>query len=394
MLSNNCSIHYPHGNGLQRLPSELLEAHITELSARITASACQWLLLLGEFDRRNLHEQWECHSPAHWLNWKCGISLGPAREHVRVARALGELPLITDAFAAGRISYSKVRAITRVATPTNEKVLAGYALAGTASHLERIVRAYRQRENEALANEESQQLNRYVHHRTLADGSLEVTMRLPAESGALLLQAVREATDVPAGTSNDTPSQRSADAIERICDAYFAQPQAARIDRTTLIVHGHPDGAQLHDGPSISNAAAQRLSCDCTLVDADTGASTRVVPAAMRRALNIRDEHRCRFPACTHTRWLDAHHRQWWTNGGTTRLDNLLLLCRHHHRAVHERGWSIDNDGTFYDPFGRPATVETRAAEPLHPQSHIDARTPIPSWAGERLDLRFVVPVP
>jgi len=379
---------------LQNLPSEQLEARITELSARITASTCQWLLLLGEFDRRHLHEQWECHSPAHWLNWQCGISLGPAREHVRVARALAQLPLITEAFAAGRISYSKVRAITRVATPTNESVLVGYALAGTAAHVERIAQAYRKREDEALADEESQQRNRCVHYRTMHDGSLEVSMRLPAECGALLLAALRQATDVPSSTSTDTPSQRSADALERICDAYLARPDATRIDRTTIIVHARGDGAHLHDGPSVSNAAAERLSCDCTLVDAETGAATRVVPPAMRRALNVRDNYGCRFPGCTHTGWLDAHHRRHWTHGGTTRLPNLLLLCRHHHRAVHERGWTIDADGTFSDAFGRPAWAECRAAPPLPPESCIDAHTPVPSWAGERLDLRFVVPVP
>ena len=132
---------------------------------------------------------------------------------------------------------------------------------------------------------------------------------------------------------------------------------------TAIVVHSHPDGLHVHDGPSISNAAAERLACDCRLIDATTGASTQVVPPAMRRALNIRDEHRCRFPSCTHTGWLDAHHRQHWVKGGPTRLDNLLLLCRHHHQAVHERGWTVDPDGTFYDPFGRPATVHTPRIE-------------------------------
>ena len=82
-------------------------------------------------------------SCAHWLNWKCGIDMGAAREKVRVARALGELPLIGAAFACGKVSYSKVRAMTRVASVDNEEYLLMIARHGTASHVEGLVRSYR-----------------------------------------------------------------------------------------------------------------------------------------------------------------------------------------------------------------------------------------------------------
>src|SRR5829696_8941556 len=107
---------------LQHVSSERLEARITELSARIAASVCEWLLLVGEFDRRKLHEQWECHSPAHWLNWQCGISMGPAREHVRVARALAELTAHHRSVRLRAHLVLEGSGITRVATPTNEAV--------------------------------------------------------------------------------------------------------------------------------------------------------------------------------------------------------------------------------------------------------------------------------
>jgi 5-methylcytosine-specific restriction endonuclease McrA len=246
-----------------------------------------------------------------------------------------------------------VRAITRVATPANESELVDRALTSTASQVERFVRAYRTSEMAAQDNEASQHDNRYLSVRWLDDGSLQITGQLPAEIGALLLKAIKDATRVPAGTS-DTPSQRRVDALERV----LTSPASTNTVGTAIVVHSHCDGSHLHDGPSISNAAAERLACDCTLVDATTGASTRVVPPAMRRALNARDDHQCQFAGCTHQGWLDAHHRQHWTNGGPTQLDNLVLLCRHHHRAVHERGWSIGADGTFYDPYGRPAIVQ------------------------------------
>src|SRR5690606_11700310 len=101
-----------------------LEDDLCELAAHIDAAMFRWLELLREFD--------ECQgwgggegikSCAHWLNWKCGLSLNAGRERLRVAQALPQLPQTTAAFREGRLSYSKVRAITRVATSKNESVL-------------------------------------------------------------------------------------------------------------------------------------------------------------------------------------------------------------------------------------------------------------------------------
>ena len=114
---------------------------IAELSARIQAATHELLVLIREFDEQ---EGWDgCLTCAHWLGWRAGLSPGAAREHVRVARALGELPKLSDAMRRGKVSYSKVRAVTRVATPENEQTLLDVALAGTAAHVERIARAWR-----------------------------------------------------------------------------------------------------------------------------------------------------------------------------------------------------------------------------------------------------------
>ncbi len=102
---------------LIELPLERLECEITELAGHINAATCRWLLLVAEFDRREGWGTWECRSCAHWLNWKCGIALSAAHEKVRVAHCLSKLPAVTASFAAGQLSYSKVRALTRVATP-------------------------------------------------------------------------------------------------------------------------------------------------------------------------------------------------------------------------------------------------------------------------------------
>ena len=148
---------------LAEVPMERLESEITELAAHINAATCRWLLLVAEFDRRQGWGTWECRSCAHWLNWKCGIDLGAARERVRVARALDTLPAVTASFAAGQLSYSKVRALTRVATPETEEALLEMARQGTASHLERIVRAYRR----ARRGDEVDRANRLHENRSL-----------------------------------------------------------------------------------------------------------------------------------------------------------------------------------------------------------------------------------
>ena len=115
------------------MPLERLEAEITELAGHLAAGECRWLQLIAEYDRRAGYEQWGCHSAVQWLGWHCSLDARAAREKLRVAHALADLPLIIEEFAAGRLSYSKVRAITRVATPTNEEDLVMLAQHAAAS---------------------------------------------------------------------------------------------------------------------------------------------------------------------------------------------------------------------------------------------------------------------
>jgi hypothetical protein len=111
------------------VPLERLEAEICELAGHLAAATCRFLVLLGDFDARRGWADWEMTSCAAWLSWKCQMSSGTAREHVRVARALRDLPVIRGEFGAGRLSYAKVRALTRIATAGTEAFLAGTAAA-------------------------------------------------------------------------------------------------------------------------------------------------------------------------------------------------------------------------------------------------------------------------
>lgn len=172
------------------MPLERLEREITELASHIHAAMCRWLLLVAEFDRREGWGQWGSKSCADWVSWTCGIAPGAAREHVRVARRLSELPLLADAFSKGELSYSKMRALTRAATPENEVDLLMLARHGTAAHVERVVRCYRGAAAEALGQANRVHRDRYLSCEWEDDGSLVIRGRLPTEEGALLMQAL------------------------------------------------------------------------------------------------------------------------------------------------------------------------------------------------------------
>ncbi|MDX1430971.1 MAG: DUF222 domain-containing protein [Gammaproteobacteria bacterium] len=148
-------------------PLDALEQQITELAAHIHAATYRLLVLIAEFDRREAFGNDGILSTAHWLNWKCGIGLVAAREKVRVANALERLPQISDAFRRGQVSYSKVRAMTRVATPENEAYLLQIARHGTASHVERLACAYRRVQRNAeteRANAAHESRSLHYHH--------------------------------------------------------------------------------------------------------------------------------------------------------------------------------------------------------------------------------------
>ena len=227
------------------MPLERVEAQICELAGHLAAATCRFLVLLGDFDARRGWASWEMGSCAQWLSWKCQMSSGTAREHVRVARALRELPVIRARFAAGRLSYAKVRALTRIATAATEAGLAGLAGPMTANQLERFARAHRR---VTRADDADARVRRRLAWRVEEDGSLSGTFRLPPLQGAVLLKALRAAcadleglpAGPPAGVSAETP-------------AAMETPAAADAPAA---------GAAAADGPPAASAPVVRTSSD------------------------------------------------------------------------------------------------------------------------------------
>ena len=360
------------------MPLERLEAEITELAGHLAAGECRWLQLVAEYDRRAGWEQWGCHSAVQWLGWHCSLDARAAREKFRVAHALVELPLITEEFAAGRLSYSKVRALTRVATPGNEEDLAMLAQHATASQVDRIVSAYR---GVLTVEQEVELANRQVAEQYLRtdpeeDGSLVIHGRVPPEIGALFLKALETAgaqlcADArgeggPAGPVHRLPSATNVDALALIVESFLANGPASRSggDRYQIVVNvdeevltgDDPDGVcELDGGPRLAPETVRRLGCDAstvrlirrkdgTLLTATN--KTQAIPRRVRRVLRARDQG-CRFPGCGERRFVDAHHVRHRAHGGSNELENLVELCWFHHRLVHEGGWKLrlDNEG-------------------------------------------------
>jgi len=405
---------------------QTLADEITELAAHIHAATYRLLVLIREFDER---EGWEgpgLKSCAHWLNWQCGLNLGAAREKVRVAHALKDLPQISEAFRTGRVSFSKVRAMTRVATPDNEDYLLMIANHGTAAHVERLVRGYRKiKRIEALEQENQRHEQRKLSWIIDDDGSYVIEGRLPPEQGARVVQALQAAMDSAFEDNPDIAAEtslpaRRADALERVAEGYLTGGEkGARTggERCTLHVHtnmetlredGEGAEAELESGARVSAETSRRLACDSGVVlwhesahgtALNVGRRTRSIPPALRRALERRDQG-CRFPGCTTRRHVDAHHIRHWADGGETKLDNLVLLCRHHHRHVHESGCSVelepDGQPVFTDPNGNtiPTGPDRRFRGnvfSLMARNRLDGlaitpHTPVPAWHGERMD--------
>jgi len=408
---------------------------IAELSAHLDAATARLLDLIREFDAR---EGWNTgfRSCAAWLSWRVGLAPGAVREHVRVARALGTLPRLAQALARGELSYAKVRALTRVATPETEERLLVVGRAGTAEHVERIVRGWHRVDRQAEDREAARQhANRALHVYPDADGTVILRGRLTPEVGALLVQALaaaREALYQQArgrGAEADPPTrvQQQADALALLAETalHHGIDPGSPAERYQVVVHvdaevladaDQPRQSVLEDGARVPAGTSQRLACDASRVVMQHGrdghvvevaARTRTIPPALWRALHHRD-HGCRFPGCG-VRFGQGHHIRHWAQGGPTTLSNLAMLCRRHHRAVHEEGYQLERqpdgelqfrrpDGRLLPEVPRPPELRDDAVQVLRARHNagglvLHPRTATPNWLGERLDVGWAIDV-
>ncbi|WP_052546438.1 HNH endonuclease signature motif containing protein [Enhygromyxa salina] len=390
------------------LNQEQLQAigdEIATFAARIDVAEHALITRLRVFDA---HEAWGGTgflSCAHWLSWRIGIGLKAAREKVRVARALGTLTAVDALFSRGELSYSKVRAITRVATPENEQEFIDAAVHATASQIELLTRAYKRcRVQAEIPGELPRDQRRFVRRAETLGGMVRIEMQLTPEEAAVVWEAMQSAmstgeaeasaevsvapsptlqapsaqasaeastepthaqasagmpADPLAATYGEELQQQQADAIVNIARAYLQHSPRTLSSGYELVVITSEDqlehgpggvGGFLRDGTPVPLHVARMLACDSARVDVVTGAdgelldvgrSTRSIPSAITRALWLRDGG-CRVPGCGRKRHLHGHHIQAWAEGGPTRLANLVLVCPGHHRMIHEGGLSVE----------------------------------------------------
>ena len=307
---------------------------------------------------------------AHWLSWKCAISRSTAREQLGVAKRISVLPAITAEFGAGRLSYSKARALVRVATPDTEAELVELARCSTAEQLERLLSAF------ALvvegASADAQHLahqRRGLRCRATRRATFVVTAEMTEHDYKVFMTRLGELeADVPPDTvidANDPAAARRLDALVRMAEG----PEPAQLNLYTPL-----DLADVFDAPApepksasadalfARERAAKRrraaaylrtmgaeariaLDIDHHGVSIDLGRSRRHPSRRLRRAVLRRDRYRCRWAACDH-KAEHVHHIVAWIDGGPTDLVNLVGLCRYHHRLVHHGGWRIVGDPT------------------------------------------------
>ena len=511
------------------LSDDQLVHELRSWAARTAAGEALVLRLLGELDAREAWGAAGVLSCAHWASWQLGLSLATARERVRVARCLRELPLLSAELEAGRVSYAQVRAVTRVATPSDEQQWVELAHVTSAAQLEKAVRGVSRARREATPID-AETRDREAHRSASTwwddEGTLVVTLRVPAAHAPAVLAAlesaqrqeqadrdelyarlaaelvepsVREAGDAsaegPAPPVSGSPSPHAAaDALAAMpcpppyaAPPYAAPPYAAPYEYEEP-AYPVPASRGLFELPTEAERAAMRAFWEqvherkaraaaarawsdhlqamalaaelpaprATLADGliraltrpqglpavtvtllvdplsgwartgadellpprtvqravapshlsarpllpadltchDAGRTSRLVTPALRRLLGQLDGERCRFPSCTRTRNLHAHHVRHWRDGGPTDLANLALVCSRHHTVLHERGFRLELGPD------RLLTVRTRDGVPVPSRPRRPLQVPgdlhrvpagAPTLTGDPLDLSHVV---
>ena len=395
-----------------------LGEQIAEHASHLDAATHRLLADLRTFDRAGGWYTQGARSCAEWLSWRLSWDGNTAREHVRVAKRLGNLPLIDEALRRGELSYCKVRAMTRVATSENEALLLEDARYSTGTQLESICRKYAavrrlQRPTPAEVDE-----RRTISKRDLDDGMVRIDLRLHPDEAVIVWEAL---TRIAREAEGDRHCR--VDALVELAQNVVRGDRPDRSPMESVVTVGAEvlDGssadvaqvASTADGTCLSVEAARRIACDAGIVkiredqqgsSLSIGRKTRSIPGSIKRALLKRDRT-CRFPGCCNRLYVEGHHIQHWANGGETSLENLVSLCGYHHRFLHELGFRVEHDEhqqpRFYDPVGRlipEVPAQPTSPDPGLPALHrlnrplgITSTTNAPRWDGDPVNYDHVI---
>ncbi|MGH8891023.1 MAG: HNH endonuclease [Acidothermaceae bacterium] len=406
-----------------------LAAEIVSAAGRLSAATCAWLLLVAKFDAASGHVRAGFASTAHWLSFACGLAHRTAVEQVRVARALAAHEALSREMGAGRLSYSHVRAISRVAGPTEHQLvdeLIEVAQYGTVAHLETIVRGFRTVDD--IEGNSTRDVREYVKH-SWNDSSLwQLSARLDPERGEVISSAIKSLAEREELSPADALVRLAEIGLAALADA-DKPPRALRgHERAAVVVHldaanlqpaVEPRSAErarpfarITNGPGLPWRVVERLLCAGRIRPMvfdgesalDVGRTQRLVTERQYRALIVRHHGHCAVPGCSNVKGLDGHHVIPWSQGGRTDLDNLILLCEPHHLGVHNdelfvtaqrrgRFTFTRTDGTSMMP---APTKDDHSGSVLQLHEAHDAVAPnaaTGNWTGQRLEPEYAVSV-
>jgi uncharacterized protein DUF222/HNH endonuclease len=354
---------------LRFLGDEELEDDLLELERSANVLLAERLRRLAEIERRRTYLRDGYLSASVWLARRACVSPSEAKQQVRMARTLQEMPVARQALADGELGASATRILVdaRGENPEEfagaEDALVDAARTLSVQELRTVVAHWRQQASPERAEEGEEwmhQIRRLYVSPTL-DGMVRVDGDLDPETGHVVMSALQAAVDADLRGESDvrTGAQRRADALAEIARQWLDRSDRPDVagERPHVTVNldfdslaGRGGRAELEGVGRITAETARRIACDASITRVvtrgrsevlDVGRRTSVVPAALRRALITRDRG-CAFPTCDRPdQWSDAHHVVHWADGGETKLDNLLLLCRPHHRLLHE-GFGVE----------------------------------------------------
>ncbi len=318
-------------------------------------------------------------SMADWLVGRYTISIGTAREWIRIAHVLDELPRIREVYSNGRLSWDQLRALVRFVTSDNQAEWAERAPEMTVAELRAVNKTVKSAD--VVEAHERRWVSWWFHddrpgfHMTVDTADVE-----GAALATWLSRRANQYDPDPQFGVYEAFEARCADALYELASQALAGDRDH--DRATLLVHTDLTTllygigtASIDDGPALSNDTLRRLACDARLQLALTdpehkpigvGRTTCTIPPWLARLVRARDRG-CRFPLCRRTHWTQVHHIIHWADGGPTNLDNLITLCGYHHRLIHEHGWTIAGDPGGEITWHRPDRYVFSPVPPVHP---------------------------
>jgi hypothetical protein len=320
------------------------------------------------------------HSPAQWVAWKGGLSMGHAREIVRIASRRAEFPTITAAFDRGELAVDQVAAVVEGAPAWADPILLDFAQAATVRQLRTEIREKNFEPERGTEPEPAREPRDRLTTKHLEGGRWRINGELSTELGAIIDSALTEAKDAlfEAGDTDATLADALVEACQRSIDAIPSQSRRDRY-RTWIHLDANAD-ATLTAGWRIPQNLAEQILCDGVVqpvwydqgFPVNVGRAQRIVPERTRRIVMRRDKG-CRVPGCSHDRFVECHHIIEWSKGGTTDTCNLISLCPKHHRMYHQGKLGITGNAdieqgvTFTDYKGRALGAHGQPKPPDDP---------------------------